>query len=336
MAEVLKKDSDFKKLPSGQYFAKFAYNKKPLSIRVEHNEVVHIGYLLFSEQQRKALHSPTYDFIERYLLAVRLPLKREKTVEKQLAEDDVNFEKGEMAVLEQMVGSEAVYKLSIDKLNNKRYKVSWSTSEDSLLCSIDFPISYDLLHGTEMIENEQRLAEFILKSPKVKPNPQKVDEQSLKKDFLPGYFILPGQSLYTEQLNTNRYYEKDNKGTLQLIYSKRYPLETLANLLTTNELGNDIVAKVCLKKYDFNEECFSVPLIQFVNYFLEQGCIGYFGVMEYEQTTAVCQLVMSNEDEGYCHAMKVTYNVEHLTEPESVMEIRLTSYVPTSKIKFLL
>lgn len=333
MAESLELSAQLDTLKNGCYKSQFFYKNRPLNVCVRNNRVSHIGYLLFSDRQRQALNSPVYDFLERYTLAADLPLARKKTNNKQLVEDDINFTKGTFASITKLVG-DTTLNLSIDNLNNKRYKVSWY-KEKELFCSVDFPIGYDLLHGTEMIENERRIVEDIMHNPLPAIQPSTVKRDQLLSTWQSNYFILPGESYYVDQLNTNRYYEKLSDGHFKLIFNQRYPLESLANLLTTLELENDFQLSVRLKKYDYNEENFNVSLSQFISYFLQQGCVPYFGVMSYEDTIAVCQLVMRNSDEGYCHVMKLTFDVEQLIDRKGKMVVRMNSFIPTSKIKYL-
>ena len=333
MAEFLQLSSQLDTLKNGCHQSKFFYQKQPLTICVQNGTICHIGYVLFSDQQRKALKSPVYNFLERYTLAADLPFKRAKTVDKQLVEDDVKFTKGTLSFMTKLIG-DTTLNLTIENLNNKRYKVSWY-KKDTLYCAVDFPIGYDLLHGTEMTENEKRIVQDILYTPFPSIQTLPVKREQLLTTCQPNYFILPGDIYYVDQLNSNRYYEKLDDGQFKLIFSRRYPLESLANLLTTVELANEFQVSVRLKKYDFNEDNFNVSLPQFISYFLQQGCVPYFGVISYEQTTAVCQLVMRNVDEGYCHAMKVTFDVEQLIDKKGKVAIRLNSYIPISKINYL-
>lgn len=334
MAESLKLVNQLDALKNGRYSTEFSYKKRPLNVIVENGSVNHIGYLLFSKEQRQLLQVPAvYNFLERYLLAVNLPLKRMKSVEKQLAEDDINFTVGEMADLYKQVG-DTTLNLTIENLFDRRYKVSWHQG-DKLTCSVDFPISYDLLHGTEMVENERRIVKAIKQAVVLPFDTVKVNPKFLVRTWQPNYFVLPGDTCYTAELSTTRYYAKSGTGDFQLLFNRQHPLESLANLLTTVNLKNDFRIKVRLKKYDAPDENFEVPLLQFISYFLQQGCTPYFGVISFEGTLAVCELLMRNANEGYCHVMKVTCDVEQLLDKKGNITARLTSYVPTFKIKNL-
>lgn len=334
MAESLKLTNQLNTLEDGRHCTEFFYKKRPLTVTVENRSISHIGYLFFSKEQRRLVQVPAvYDFLERYVLALDLPLKREKPVEKQLAEDNINFTVGEMSDLRKQVG-DTTLNLKIENLSDRRYKISWYRG-DKPTCSVDFPISYDLLHGTEMVENERRIVEAIKRAASLPADTTKINPKSLVMTWQPNYFVLPGDTCYTAELSTTRYYEKSGDGKYQLLFNRQHPLESLANLLTTVNLKNDFRINVRLRKYDAPDENFEVPLLQFISYFLRQGCTPYFGVISFEGTLAVCELLMRNANEGYCHVMKVTCDVEQLLDKKGNITARLTSYVPTFKIKNL-
>lgn len=79
------------KLTDGCYYDVFSYKNRPLTVVVDNDEVVHVGYTIFSPMQREFVGRDIADFIERYWLSTDLPLKRLKTVEQQMREDRVVF-----------------------------------------------------------------------------------------------------------------------------------------------------------------------------------------------------------------------------------------------------
>ena len=94
MAESLQMKAVLDTLSDGSYIAQQSYKSHPLSIIVSDGEVEHIGYSIFSKEMRAVAPSPVYNFLERYALQANLSLKRMKSVERQLYEDDVIFTVG--------------------------------------------------------------------------------------------------------------------------------------------------------------------------------------------------------------------------------------------------
>ena len=94
MAESLQMKAVLDTLSDGSYIAQQSYKSHPLSIIVSDGEGEHIGYSIFSKEMRAVAPSPVYNFLERYALQANLSLKRMKSVERQLYEDDVIFTVG--------------------------------------------------------------------------------------------------------------------------------------------------------------------------------------------------------------------------------------------------
>lgn len=333
MAKVLDVSGELDTLPDGCYMDGYSYRKKPLRIEVRDNEVRHIGYLMFSERQRAMTNPVVCNFLERYLLANDMPLERKKDLNKQLAEDEITFPVGSYDRLTKLVG-DTTLNLTIENCNNKRYVMSWY-KDDRPYCAVDFPIGYDLLNGTTMEENERRMASGLRNAETIEIHPEEVRREQLLTTWQPNYYVLQGTFYLLEQLNTNRYYEKNRKGDFVPIFSSKYPAESLANLLTTTEIKNKLNVDVCLKKYPFDKENLRITVTQFVSYFRQQGCKLYFGVKSMDEDVARCLLVAHNPAEGYCHTIDVDAPLNVLKEKSGSLGATVTCFVPTSKIKNL-
>lgn len=333
MASVMQLTSRLDTLRNGMYTHQIFYKGKPLTVIVRDNRIEHIGYALFTSYQRSCERFPVYNFLERYFLEIDLPLKREKTVTRKIAEDNVSLEKGTFSFF-QTLWQDTTYNIRIENRNGERYIVSWH-KEDTVYCSINFPIDFDLLNGSGMLENEMRIEADLLNASLVKVNPVRVNRDELLPAWQSNYFILPGESYYTDELNTNRYYELDTEGSFRLVYNPKYPLESLANLLTSSEIDNQFVVDIHLKKYGYREKRMSIPLNCWTGYCMKNGCKPFFGVIEYDGNRAVCELIMRNADLGYNHVMKIVFDVSRLESKKGSFEARLNCYVPCSKIKYL-
>ncbi len=333
MATAMQLSSRLDPLDDGMYYRCISYQGKPLTVFVRNNRIEHIGYTLFSMDQRSALHTPVFDFIERYWLELNVPVKREKSLERKMAEDDFSFEKGSFASF-QSIQQDTTLRIDVTNKDGKRYLVSWY-KEEGLFCSVAFPVDYDLLNGSEMLENERRIASEIGLAALLPVEPLLVNPENLLPAYGEDYLILPGESYYLDELNTNKYVEPDSSGTYRLIYRSAYPVESLANLLTTAQIDNQFMLTIRLKKYGYSEELLNVPLNRWTSYCLTNGCKPFFGVISLNDTTAVCELLMRNTDQGYNHVMKLTIDITQLDERKGIIHARLNSYVPTSKIKYL-
>ena len=370
MAKVI--DLDASNLQEGSSSETISYKNLPVRVDTSDGTVTHIGYAIFDEPLRVGVNKVVFDFLERYSLAADMPLKREKPVNTMLAEDRLTFEGGDFSRLKRMTSDG--YSISVSSLNGRSYRVSWDNSDGLTEYAVSFPVSYDLLHGTGMVENERRLLDD-LSSHRITPVPgDSVTRQQLLPTFDINYYILPGNSYYTDALNSNRYYrtspfdpeldakviemieEVDNEGsdvadadstaTARTAPDRRqkfelinlpdiYPVETMANLLTSGEIDNDFILDIKHIGYDFDFKNISVPLNTAVNYFRNKGCESFFGISKHKDNVYTCVVIFRNIPEGYCHTMRVTINNEDLQSGQGRFPARLTSYIPISKISSL-
>ena len=323
-------------MPNGEYYGNMKYGNKPLTVIVNNGVVEHIGYMIFTKCQRDGLRSPVCNFIERYLLETSLPLKMDKSIKVKMHEDDVHFNKGKLEDLYELM-QDTTNAISVKLLDGRKYELKWYNLTGDI-CSLNFPVDYNLLNGSEMLENERRLEKFLLHPVN---NLSKKDSLEIKRDYLlatwqSNYFILPGKSYYTDALTSNRYYEMDDLlGNYRLVYSTKYPQESIANLLTTAEIENNFLLDVKFVKYGGAGSRISVPLNSWVLYCIKSGCEPYFGIISYDGNIAECEVIMRNEAMGYNHIMRVTFDVSLLEAGEGIIKARLNSYVPSGNIKFL-
>ncbi|MCM1504364.1 MAG: hypothetical protein NC127_04120 [Muribaculum sp.] len=348
-----------------------SYKNTPVRVDLTDGKVVHIGYSIFDDALRMGPNNVVFNFLERYALAADMPLKREKSVNTMLAEDQITFEGGEFARLKQMKSDG--YSISVSNQNGRRYRVSWDNPDGQTAYAVSFPISYDLLHGTGMVENERRLLDD-LSSHRITPVlNDSVTRQNLLPTWNINYYIRPGNSYYTDALTSNRYYHLSifdpaaSKKAFELIEnaetseenvpdgkvdippgslikqrtyelinnSSVYPIETMANLLTTGELDNDFILDIKHIGYDFDYKNISVPLNNVINYFRNKGCEVFFGISKDDDKAYTDVVIFRNIPEGYCHTMRVTVNKDDLESGQGRFPARLTSYIPISKISSL-
>ena len=334
MAEALQMQTLLDTLGSGIHIAQQTYKGKPLCVIVNDGEVEHIGYAIFPEEMREGAPSPVYNFLERYALQASLPLKRNKTIERQMYEDEVTFTKGNMATLSTLWGKENL-EFSLENVQRRICRATW-IQDGNVLCSVSFPVSYNLYHGTDLVENQRRLIEDLQQASVTSINDDEpITKELLSKILEPNYFLLKGDSMYVASLNSDKYYVKGENDEYSLLFSDKHPVESFANLLTTNSISNDIQASIKLVLYDFKSETINIPLVNMLNYFKKKGCKAYFGVIQSGKERHTAELLLLNRDEGYCHTLKLNFSTSNVTTRSGSISGRMNCYVPISKIKFL-
>lgn len=334
MAESLQMKAVLDTMSDGSYIAQSKYKSHPLTVIVNHGEVEHIGYSVFTEEMRDGMPSPIYNFLERYALQADLPLKRIKTVERQLFEDDVTFTTGTIQTLASIWGQNGIG-FTLENRQDKMCRATW-TKDGKAYCSVCFPVNYNLYHGTDLVENQRRLVDDLRHVSDAKIGTAKeLSKEQLTKLFEPNYFVLKNDSFYVASLNSNNYYVQEYDEQYKLLFSDRYPIESFANLLTTNSIDNEIQAQIKLVMYDFKSEVIKIPLVNFLHYFMQKGCQAYFGVIDRKDDDYTAELLMLKRDEGYCHSIKLTFNTGNVSSRSGIVTGRMNCYIPISKVKFL-
>lgn len=334
MAESLQMKAVLDTMSDGSYIAQSKYKSHPLTVIVNHGEVEHIGYSVFTAEMRDGMPSPIYNFLERYALQADLPLKRIKTVERQLFEDDVTFTTGTIRTLASVWGQNGIG-FTLENRQDKMCRATW-TKDGKAYCSVCFPVNYNLYHGTDLVENQRRLVDDLRHVSDAKIGTAKeLSKEQLTKLFEPNYFVLKNDSFYVASLNSNNYYVQEYDEQYKLLFSDRYPIESFANLLTTNSIDNEIQAQIKLVMYDFKSEVIKIPLVNFLHYFMQKGCQAYFGVIDRKDDDYTAELLMLKRDEGYCHSIKLTFNTGNVSSRSGIVTGRMNCYIPISKVKFL-
>ena len=323
-------------LSNGLYYRDFTYNGRPLTVEVQQGNVMHIGYSLFSKTQRQVLKSPACNFLERYSLEITLPLQRQKSLYRQLEENDIRFLHGSFDTFKQ-IEQDTSYSVVIKSLNDKRYAVSWSKGENEILV-VTFPISHELLTGCNMLESERRLIDDILNTAASgRLFGSSLDVATFHPLWQGKYYVVKGGEFYLPQLNCDKYYVevKDGENTsYQLLYNPAFMAESLSNLFTTSEIPNDYIVELRIRKYGLKEDTIKVPLNKWTAFCLRRDCVPYFGIVKKEKDVT-CEIIMHNKAMGYAHVMCAVIDSESMEDRKSVIKARVVPYVPTARIKYL-
>lgn len=317
-------------LKDAEYHNGFFYKDLPLTVIIEDSTIGHIGYSIFTKQQRHAINSPIVNFLERYSLELDIPTRKEVTAKRRMQEDGVVFEEGDLNILKTFKDNPNLG-ITIQTLNDRKYTVTWMDSVKSL-CSVSFPIDFELLNGTSLIENTRRLKERLLKDSVFERDTVYVDRDRLKKMWNMNYYVQQGDAYYFDNLNSNRYYELDSLEKIKPIFCKQFSFESVANLFTATDIPNDFVLQIRIQKYGLKKEQITVPLHQWINFCQKTGCKPYIGFIKNTGENLDCELIMRNVSMGYSHVMKFTFDTSMIEARRGFIPARLNCYIPTSRI----
>lgn len=333
MAEALNFKTIFDTLPEGIFSSTFFYNDYPLTVTVTADEVEHIGYSLFDTVFLKSNISPACKFIERYLLWSELPIKREHPISLDMELKDVRFMKGNLATLKRFIGDSTI-KATIELSNGKKYFLSWMR-DDVEECSVNFPVDFCLLRGTNIKENERRLLSDFERLKLQLPEcfePPTVSPFGLKKIEDTNIFILPGDSLYLAELNNNQFFQLDDT-VFNPIFDTEHSNESFFNLVVSGRIPSKHLITVKLLQYGGANTITTVPFANLLPYFTKKGCTPYFGIMSNDGQNIRGLLLLANIAEGYCHTIRLTLKNETIRTASGEITGRMMAYIPVSRIK---
>ncbi len=324
-------------LGEGIHYGMTVYKKKPITIIVEDNEVKHIGYSIFTPQQRKKLNPICCNFIERYALLLKVDMERKRTNHEMMEQDRVVFRTGNFETIEHLIGERDTTIKIIHSFENVINFFTWNKS-GRVVCELGFPSSYKLLLGMEMDELDARLKRDILNTQiPVLDSIRVVPKEDLVASITRDYYVKKGSYYYFVELNSDNFFQpislKENK--FCLMFNSKYPKQSLANVMTASGLPNEFVLRIKQEVYGNKDSVYIAPLAKYIDFCLKSGCNPYFCVIRESDGVMDCELIMRNEVLQYNHVMRMKVGTEEVKRRKGVIEARLDAYVPTHYLKNL-
>ena len=224
--------------------------------------------------------------------------------------------------------------VSVNTVNHLTYDIEWNGGGKT--CAMSVPVSYELLRGAQLPENERRLFEELTSSDIATTHETKeVNKDMLEATWKPNCFILRGKRIFSEFLSADRYYESDTTSTqlaFKILDNESYPVESISNMLTGLDIPNNLAVKLRMIAYPMEERSITVPLTQLIAHFLSKGCDIFTGLNSLNDTEAVYTVICRNAPFGYVHSMKITVPVSAVGSKEGQATAKITPFIPLPKI----
>lgn len=322
-------------LSDGLYFKNIFYNKKPLTIIVKGHEVKHIGFTLFSPEQRKIFSPIHCNFVERYALLLKSPMERVRTKKELMEQDKVIFRMGSFDVIEDIM-EDTTLLVQYNCKNNINF-FTW-TKDGRAICELGYPSSYKLLLGMEMDELDSRLKSDVLKTKTIsKDSIVEIERGNLTASITRDFFVKKGSSYYFAELNSDQYYQPFDreKNLYRLMYDDKYPHQSLANIMTSNILPNEFLLNIKQEVYGKKDSIYTIPLAKYISFCLNTGCKPYFCVIREKDGVMDCELIMCNEILKYNHIMRMKVGTMDIPNRKGIINARLDAYIPTNYLRNL-
>ena len=285
------------------------------------------GLKLFSSEMKEAAprnHVVVMDFLERYFND--LPSTKQTTVLTKMADDKVYFRKGKPSDLNQICDT---MPFSINLLD-RYYEVKWMKAEEPYV-TIVFPAQYDLLLGIEKDKASQQFKDAILAAP-----------QRNEEVMVPSNLELMGDSLFQSKSDTLElasltdaiYYNKVRED-YHPVFDNDHLAYSSANLF--HGLIPDVDYRMYVEQsiYGMTTINYSIKLSQWLNYCAEWGLKVFFAVEEEREDGILALVIAQSKELGYHHLLSVVIPDKFVSDPNAVLKVRLTPYIPVHNVKDL-
>lgn len=310
--------------PSSDIRDGYTYKGRSLHITTNRwGEISHIGYCLFDPGQYLVQPSPVYDFLERYLLELDLP--SEFPISFRLEKDKIHVN-GNLSLLASLDGSE---EFVIEKRAYLKYRVCWLKEGKSIL-SISFDMDNQLMSGCLTMELERNLVRDMKRTPPFSTQFSGISENA-NITKAGSFYILHGRNYMNDQIRNDLYYIKQ-QDRFVLVEDAKHPMLSVPDILLTGQSVADYKMDICLDKYGYETETFTVTLKQWVAFCKEEGCEFYFGIKDRTEETISGTLFAVNDTKGYNHMMNISFPLSLLEKQDGKLTGRLYAYIPLHNV----
>lgn len=303
------------------------------------HEIKHLGISLFSPETKEIINLPVCNFIERMMLELALQ-KSTKDVEARLQQNRINlrkngveFNRGYFTSLNSTLDDmQNPVKFSIHK--DSCYTVYWKYGSNDLL-SMSFPVSRELIFGTDKKESDQITEESFLQNDCYAASEEilTVNASDLLQQDNSDLYVRKGSIYLTNKINSDTYYQRSGS-KYQLVFNPEYPAESLANILTTKQ-GKSLVLKITHRMYGGFTPEFNIPLSRFLCLF-NTGFSTYCIFNRQDLNKVQVSAVLHNNDFGYIHLLRIKTTARQLFMDNDTLTANFYTNIPQHNLKNLL
>lgn len=286
-------------------------------------KIIHLGIPVVNRELTRTVPSPIYDFIERYILQLRLMKVNEK--ERLMADDKVVI-KGDVYSADTICGFSM-------KSNGKMFSTAWEKS-GRVIATITFPVDYELITGHNKKEIETGFRKDVenyddsnnLLDDRVCLSDM-ITEDSLVYIQKNGYYII-------KDMSSARYYIKDADGDFVPINSENFPAETISNLFEQIITGH-YTLNIEQRMYGNRKQIYPLKLSKLTSYCRDTGCNPYVGIESTDKDTVKATILYVNQALNYNHMLFITAPIDVLRAKKGNINAFMYCYIPTQNVKAL-
>lgn len=314
--------------------------KKSLIISYNNkHEIKHLGISLFSPETKELINLPICNFIERMMLELTLTKSATEISERlrqnriNLKKNGVDFNTGFFTSLNSTLDDmQNPVQFSIHK--DSCYTVLWKYGDDDVL-TMSFPISRELIFGTDKKESDQITGDLFLEANcnATTENSSGFVASDLKLQNNSDLYLRKGSSFLTNKINSDTFYQR-SESKYQLVFNSEYPTESLVNLLNTKQ-DNSLMLKITHRMYGGFTPEFCIPLSRFLCMF-NKGFSTYCIFKRQNLDKVQVSAVIHNNDFGYIHLLRIKTTSRELFMNNGTLVADLYTNIPEFNLKNLL
>lgn len=280
-----------------------------------YGEVEHIGLRLFGDVTRKKLPSPSYDFLERFLLEVNMAKGEDR--DRLLMQNFVTFNTGTPATA---LTLDTLTTYEEEKLPNTRYMSTWKKNGKVVL-QMMYPMDWQMLTGCSIDELEKNFEKKLLRH-----NIQKVDTLPLRGTYIMSPLIKNDIYLSDKGVKT--------ASGRRYVFNVKNISKSVANMMLVEEMPVDVDLRMSVNRYDYITDSLTVPLRKYINFCMtEEGCKPYFGLKSVKDNVVKGVLFFVNSNGGFMHMLSVTVNYDIVKKAKGTIKAKLLPYIPLHNVK---
>lgn len=313
------------------------------SLVIQYNnkhQVSHIGISLFSKETKEIINEPVCDFIERFLLELVVAKDKNSITEIinksniTLQKNGIDIGKGPVNFMDAILGE--IKEPALFTLNKTPalYAAVWNYGDDETLL-LRFPANRELIFGTNKKESDGILYDQ-LKDNQCADSiaPVNVDGDFLTMDNKKPIYIRRGDTFMIPPVNANTYYKKTNRG-YELIYDKKYPEESLSNLIEGYSNNKNLRLHIKHLMYgNFSPE-YEMRLTDFLCFFKNDFNI-YAASYRKQGGELKSTIVFQNKQLNYIHLLLINTTESSIFDNDGIMTANFYSNIPQQSIKNLI
>lgn len=265
----------------------------------------HIGISLFSPETKQMIGRPICEFLERLALQLCMSqsvietttyLEREKI---NLTFNGKPYGSSQFRSIKKVIDAALIPSdFQLTNVKKRFHAVFYFNLFDRL--EIEFPASRELIFGTDKKAADKEVYATLLSETEVVgfPPHNLPSIESLQQDST-GLYVSKGKSFMIDILNENKYYTLNNNNKLEVLFSQKFPEESIRNLMW-GITGVDPTFYVTHRMYGGYTPSFDLRLSKLFQTFGDDFT-PYIGTQILDEQTLQCVIVFHNHTFNYLH-----------------------------------